>query len=735
MRMNAEPRRRTSLLRYRSSLVALAFSLLLAGCETVETRSDSATSDPQLEAALSGLAHNSLDDSTAGTEIGGFEDQPPKRPKRPPDLLYPAKGELVGAAAFVAGEEPFTDSADGVSLNFNATPLAEVAKTILGDILGENYRVEPGLQGQVTMATARPVRRDALIPILESILQANGAVMVKGEGGAYRVGPRTLLKGVAPLVPPSISTPGYSIRIVPLNFIAAEEMSKILEPLAAPDNVLRVDKTRNLLVLGGTRHELAGIMQLIDTFDVDVLKGMSVGLYSVENVAPGQMAEMLNQVFGEGGESPLAGLFRIVPLEHLNRVLVVTSRAKYLKQVSTWIRRLDLGDGTQSKLYVYPVQNGDAADVAALLTQIFGDGGGARRPARPEGDVAPGRQAATLGGDNAETGADAGATTGRSSNRRGGGGGGSSLRGLAEETGGDVRVVADTTHNTLLIMAPPSAYRTITAALRRLDTQPLQVLIEASIVEVTLSDELEYGTQWFFENELGDDKLGTGSLNTSILESIGPKVPGFNFTISDSAGVINAVFHALAEDSRLRVISTPSVLVLDNRTAEIRVGDQQPVSTGSSTTDGGVVTENFEFKDTGVLLTVTPRVNAGGLVIMEVTQEVTDVGPIDVGATNQRSFLQRTITTTVAVQSGDTIVLGGLIRDNSSRSDSGLPVLHKIPVVGGLFGTKNSSVDRTELLVTLTPRALRNNGEILQAGEDLRLQMRQMLGDLGESSL
>jgi general secretion pathway protein D len=294
---------------------------------------------------------------------------------------------------------------------------------------------------------------------------------------------------------------------------------------------------------------------------------------------------------------------------------------------------------------------------------------------------------------------------------------------------GPVRVVADTENNTLLIMADGASYRKIESALRRLDAQPLQVLIEASIVEVGLSDELEYGLQWYFDNQINGNTSETQLITSG--SALAAKVPGFSWTLTDPSGTVKAVFSALAEDSRLRVLSSPSILVLDNHTAEIRVGDQQPVATSETvnTSATNVVTQNIEYKDTGVLLTVTPRVNAGGMIIMEVAQEVVDVGEID-AATGQRSFLQRNINSTVAVQSGETIVLGGLIRDRSARGNSGIPVLKDLPGIGWAFSTTRSEGTRRELLVTLTPRAISNTTEARLAGDQLRIRMQRLVEEM-----
>jgi general secretion pathway protein D len=285
-------------------------------------------------------------------------------------------------------------------------------------------------------------------------------------------------------------------------------------------------------------------------------------------------------------------------------------------------------------------------------------------------------------------------------------------------------VVADDENNALMIYATGNQYQTIAAALEQLDVAATQVIIEASILEVTLTDELRYGLEWTFKHGVGDDHNGVGTLARGILGPT-PQVPGFSYTVTNSELDISAVLNALSQDSLLNVISTPSVMVLDNHTAYIHVGDQVPVKKGEALTDGGTSVEQFEYRDTGVKLTVTPSVNAGGLVTMNVEQSVTDVGTID-DATGQRRFLERNIVSRVAVRSNESVVLGGLIRENASAGSSGVPLLHKIPVIGALFGTVEKQDNRTELVVIITPRALYSEAELREVSSEMRARIRHM---------
>jgi general secretion pathway protein D len=250
-----------------------------------------------------------------------------------------------------------------------------------------------------------------------------------------------------------------------------------------------------------------------------------------------------------------------------------------------------------------------------------------------------------------------------------------------------------------------------------------QVIIEATIVEVSLVDDLQYGLQWYFTDTMNNGYTGQGQLNLNRTGSIGPIQPGFSYSLINSLGQIRVVLNALAERSLIRVISSPSVMVIDNHTAAIQVGDQQPIRSSETVTSGGNVTTSIEYKDTGVLLAVTPSVNTGDMVAMTINQSITDVGQIDV-ATGQRAFLNRQIGSRVAVRSGEALVLGGLIRDSVTDGSTGLPILSKIPVLGALFGTQTRNGNRTELLVVITPRVVRNSHDARGVSVEMRERMR-----------
>ena len=601
---------------------------------------------------------------------------------------------------------PIRLDGEAVMLNFEQAPLNEVIHTILGDTLGLDYVIENQVPGEITLRTRSPIPRDQLLPILESLLRNNNVLMIRSPNDRFFISASANVRSTVPSFV-SAPGPGYSNVIVPLQYISATEMAEILKPVARDDAFVRVDEGRNLLILAGTQLQLEGWLDIVTTFDVDQLAGKSVGIFPLANSTVEELFEELEHILAasgpEGGLGGISSMVRIMPVERLNSIMVVSPRAHYIDTVQGWIEELDSIEDPASEpiLQVYLVRNGNAAQLASLLSTIYGGSGSS---SSAKGGVAPGMT-------QAQSGSGAGGASKR--NQASGGGGTFMLD-------NDVRIVSDDYNNSLLVYATPYEYQKLERILNKLDVVATQVLIEASIVEVTLTDDLQYGLEWAFDNNLGGGDSGRGLLDVG--GNLAPQA-GFSYTVTNSAGATKAVLNALAEDSLLNVISTPSVMVLDNHTATINVGDQQPVQSQSTVTNGGNVQNSITYKDTGVQLTVTPSVNDGGLVTLDIEQSVTDVGPVD-SATKQRSFNQRAVKSRVAIRSGESVVLGGMIRDNETEGQSGVPVLKDIPLVGALFSTTTKASTRTELLIFITPRVMESDQDLRDLNFEMRSRMR-----------
>jgi general secretion pathway protein D len=709
--------------------LVVAAALVLSSCTTMEQKQQSARAkqadNVANELAATVTVASAPDDaySWPGSDSADEAAKQPEPYVKSQPTLYMGTDKVV---QMPAAQAPIKLYGDAVSLDFEEAPLTEVIHAIMGDILELDYIVEHPINGEVTLRTRTPVPRDQLLEILESLLQANEALMVRDKDGRFFISASGQMSKLNPnMSAASSNMVGYSNIIVPLQYIGAKNMAEILRPVADESAFVLIDPLRNLLVLAGTSTQLDGWQEIITTFDVDLLKGMSVGIFPIENTSisdiEAALASMLGKEGGDGVAEAAGGIgsmIRIIPVERLNSIMVVTPRAHYLARVRTWIERLDQAADANSerRLYVYEVQNSNASHVAELLSTIFAGTGSAGGSSKA--GVAPGYTPEKV---TSSSGAgDEGNNTPTASQSK-------------NVTVGDVRVVADSENNALLIYATGREYRKIQKAMEQLDVAATQVVIEASIIEVTLTDDLRYGLEWTFDNNLNGNNTGTGQLVNGL--GIAARVPGFSYSVVSGGGNIKAVLNALAADDLLNVISSPSLMVLDNQTATIQVGDQVPIESSTTVTDGGNTVSSIVYKDTGVMLSVTPSVNAGGLVTMDVEQSVTDVGPVDEDGAGQRTFLEREINTRVAVRSSESVVLGGLIRENKSSGSSGIPILHSLPLIGPLFGTKSSSGVRTELLVIITPRVIYSDSDLRDVSREMRQQMQGLeLIDISRSS-
>jgi general secretion pathway protein D len=689
----------------------------------------------------------------AGTTAPGASPSRRAIPAAAPDTsrLYSGTGQFVKPpAAQVAapkGPEEFT-------LNYESLDIRAVIQSILGDMLRESFTIHPQTTGTVTIRLSKPVPRSELIPTLETLLRQNGQVMLKEEG-VYKIMPMTI--GSRGSVTPQVATTpaqlpnGYSVQIVQLKYAGVRDMQRILEPYAVePQSSIRIDELRNLVILSGTQRELKHMLEVIEIFDVDYLAGYSVGLFPMQTDVKSLSAD-LDRIFGGGGTgpaatpSPLAGIVRIVPIERLNGLLVITTQPRYLDEAKKWIDRLDKGGGLAGgmRLNVYPVQNGRADRLAQLLTDIYGNrqGGTGVGPT-----LAPGARPATTTTTTTTVGGAPAAAAGAGG--QGGGPLGAFLSNIFQSSGTavskDTRIIADNDNNALLILASPGDYETIIAALRQLDVPRRQVLVEVLVAEVTLTDELKFGIEWFINSRnntvgalrnLGGDSsilpralpqtpgLGGATDPRGPLPggttSIVPSTPGLQL-INVVGTDIRAVLQALGTDGRATVESAPKLMVLDNEKGIVNVGTRISINTGTSTGTGGNTVTTNQYIDTGVLLTVTPRINAGGRVTLDINQEVSSAGATS--GTNP-PINTRKAQTTVNVASGETMVLAGLISKDFGSGSAGVPLLSKIPIIGGLFGSQTFRNNRTELVVLITPTVIASNDEARSVTEELRKKL------------
>jgi len=677
----------------------------------------------------------------------GLENQDPKSANADgaenQNDLYRGSGKFLGKSKR-ASKANVNVTGREILLNFENAELREVVEVILGSTMGVNYIFDPRVEGVVSLKTTGPLPLETVLEILETMLRMNNAALI-AEPGLYRVVPLddVVRQNLLPeLAQGGQKIPaGYSVRIVPLKYVSAIQMEKLLEPFLPQNGVVRVDVDRNLIVLAAPGTQMTKMLETVELFDVDLLKGKSVGIFRLNFVTAETLIEELSTVFGSETDGPLDGIIKFVPITRLNALLVLTTHPSYLDRAASWISRLDKGNVAGQNLYVYYVQNGKAADMANVLSDLFSDR--RRDRDRQTGRVAPGREAlraqstqtpaqqaqAQLRAANGQNAA-ARATNNNPSSRQ------NNRQGLAFSSDADIRIIADEVNNALLVLASEQDYRMVSAALRKLDVQPLQVLIEATIAEVTLTDDLRYGLQWAFDTgSLGDGLTGRVGLTANATSTdLNVSTPGFS-AIVDRGQDIRGVLDALESVTTVNVISSPHLMVQDNQTAELTVGDEVPITTqrqqsiiggGSTTNANNLINNSVQFRETGVILRVTPRVSSGGTVSLEIEQEVSTVVPNSStegtdGLTPTIS--QRKVSSSVVAQTGQTIVLGGLISNSETKGRTGVPVLSSIPVLGNLFSRTEVDSTRTELVVLITPRVVRNPKEAREVTNEIRQRL------------
>ena len=666
-----------------------------------------------------------------------------------------------GSGAFAATPQASQSIAngpvsDGVTLNLVGASVNEAAKTILGDILRVSYIVSDKVKASITIQTARPVAREALLEIFEAVLRTQGAAIVVDKGLHKVV---TLEDGLAAGLPiraqgATRGMAGLQTQIVPLQYIAAAEMERIIKAMAPQALVLRADSARNLIVISGNRSDLASLNDIVNMFDVDWMRGMSFALFPVETSDPEAIAQELDTVFANDRDGPTKGIVRFVPNRRLKSILVISSRPEYVEKAERWLKRIDLvGKATEKQVHVYHVQNRSALELAQLLQRVYNaqeqgraavsapgtarqptatlssslaspDTGarfiGESAPAPPVFQAVPGvpavptpvaRVPGAPAGPAGELVSAPGPAPAEAAARPAPGG-----APPPDDRSSGITVVADEPNNVLVITATPSEYRRARQVLERIDVMPNQVLLEATIAEVTLNDSLKFGLRWFFERGQSQFKLSKDELGV-----VAPAFPGFSYFLNSPN--VQVALSALSAVTDVNVVSSPSLMVLDNKKAVLQVGDEVPIATQSAVsvlTPGAPIVNSITFRNTGVILGITPRIGDNGRVLLEIEQEVSDVVATTTSTLNSPTIQQRRVKTTVAVQDGETLVLAGMMQDRATNTREQVPVLGGLPVIGNLFKNKTDTITRTELLIAITPRVVKNDNQIRAIAAEMR---------------
>ncbi len=663
-------------------------------------------------------------------------------------------------------------SGNGFDLNFENTPVATVAKVVLGDILSTGYTIDPRVQGTVSLVSVRPVPKSDIIFVLENALRLSGVVLVRDTAG-YRLTPLGDAVGSGRVdAAASSPEPGYGVSVVPLQYVSAQTLLKLMDSFATKAGMVRADATRNILLIQGSGAERRTAVDTALSFDVDWMRGQSVGIYPIANSGPEPIIAELEKIMDSGDSGLSQSVVKFQAISRLNAILVVSRKPALLRTAATWIKRLDNTDTGRTSVHVYRVKYGEARQIARVLTEMFIGASSSASLDAASSQIAPGSgtyassaDRLSLNGNNnssssngfaprSPTGTNStatpafgaartaaadptGAMTPDSGTRSAGSGGGQPvLQG--------VRITADTVNNTLLIYADQENYRIIETTLHQVDQPQLQVAIDATIAEVTLNDELSYGVQTYLTSRnlgLGTDKgsiLNTQSTSGATTTAaaagtvanafINRALPGFNFLIGSEAQP-SAILDALHTVTSVKVLSNPSLVVVNNQAATLQVGDVVPVSTGSATvlTTANTVVNTIDYRNTGIILRVSPRINANGNVRLDVEQEISNVSPTT-AASLTPTVSERRVKSSISVATGQTVLLAGLISEQQNNTRNGIPLLDQIPGLGDAFSHQDKKKTRTELIIFIRPQIIRDGTDAHFVAEELRSKLRGHLG-------
>jgi general secretion pathway protein D len=648
---------------------------------------------------------------------------PPKpglviRPGEPPpqnlptNFPAPPRGERTVSTAVTGG---------GITMNFVDVDVRDVARAVLGDYMGLNYAVGANVQGTVTIQTSRPVPKADVLPVLEQSLQLNGLALVK-NGTIYNIVPLADARRQNSVISRHAQgEPGFGIQIVPLKYVSATEMQHLLEPLAPSQAIVYGDAARNFLIIEGSEAERAALVDEIALFDVDWLEGMSFVLLTPKYTDAMSLDKELTDLIG-GDHSAVNGAVRLVPIQRLNAVLAISQQPRYLAKLQQWMERLDLpGQGADKRLFFYPVQNGRAADLAEVVYHSLYGG-----KIQPSGFQVSGSDSFTeqmqLGTSSTsqQTQPQSTPQTIAQSAKDDSADLSEGMQGGA----GNPTITVDRINNALVVYGTPQQYSIIEALLHKMDVPPIQVQLDVAIAEVTLTQGLQYGVQYFYQPS-NQHQLVLSNSNSS---AIAAPYPGFSYMFTEGSN-IKVILNALSTVTHVEVLSSPQVMVLNNGTAQLEVGNQVPIATATAVgveTANSPIVNSIEYHATGVILKVSPGVNKSGMVTMDISQEVSDVATDSDQSSSPLgtpTFAERKIQSTVAIHDNETVALGGLISDNKMKGSSGIPFLSEIPVLGGLFGTKNDTHDRTELMVLITPHVVADLQTARAVTEELRRKL------------
>ncbi len=598
-----------------------------------------------------------------------------------------------------APEQPSGE--DVVELNYEQVDLRVVLEE-LAEALDISIVIDPSIDNKVSLRTSgvRPLAQADIWPLIRMLTRDAGVVLDR-VGNIYNA---RKIQGSLPVEIVTADTLGQGtaariMQVTPLTYVSAEAALQVIEPLLAPDGEVRTLTSNNTLAISASEAQLQRINALLLLIDADPFANQGIHLYQLFNANAVEVADELADILQLiEGTTPA---YQVKGIERINAILVTAPATRGFDEITRWVQILD-ADGQEQveQLFYYKVKNLLAVDLANTLTSVFEE---------EEGDAplaAVNRERAEASNQDSGQVSDAATTSNTSS--------------AAVSANLRVKIVADEATNSLLIRSSARDYRQLLTTINQLDAVPLQVMINAVIAQITLTDANKFGVDW--SRVAANSAVDNISTNTSTAFLPGGGLGGLMFSKAfiDGASQVDATLEAISTNNDVQLLARPSLTVINNQEGEIQIGSQVPFEQGESIASGGISTTNIGYRDTGIVLSITPQINNDGIVNLIIRQELSSVNNSAAGVNGNPVFDNQEINTTVVVRDGENVVLGGLIQTDTENLNTGVPGLNRVPVLGKLFSYQQETTERRELFIVLRP-------EIINLNEQTGLQYADIL--------
>ena len=598
------------------------------------------------------------------------------------------KLKALGHYGFVGKNE---NSENGIKISVDKMPLNKFINLVFGKILNVSYYIDRLIQQRkdpITLRMEKPMSKDQFIKTVTFILSGYN-VGVREKDGIYYIVPGRLppKKKLPPFfigrdIPENLSENEVVGVIVPFYYVNSTQYMSLIKRIVLSNNSFIQNIGNKFLVIIDSANRIREALKFVSLFDRPSFEHKSAILLSLDYLTPKEFIEKLDKLLPYEGipiaKSPISPGIILIPLTELNSVLVVTPKKSWFRFVIFWKNKLDVISalGDQPRLFVYYPKNRRATDLANIISKLGTSfvSKTITKPTKKSKNVNP-----------------------------------------AIKVHSEVKVAVDEGRNCIVILATPSQYQQIKNILEKLDTLPKQVLVQITIAEVTLTDNLQYGIEWYLRHS------GRYSGTFSTLGTLGMGAGGLNVSIVSDTKKFQSIINAFAKKNLINVLSSPRLVVLDNHEASITVGTQVPTLTSSTTNPTvsqngtSALVNTIQYRKTGVILHIKPTINSNGILTMQINQEVSTPQTNDLSRIDSPIILDRNISTSVVLKSGSTLLLGGLIKTQKSKTVNKVPLFGDIPILGYLFKTTSKSTVKTELIIEITPYILSNMSEAIQA--------------------